>query len=288
MRSLAIDPARTQVRFPTRLGALDKQHLLRRLPCLAAGGGAILYRSIVQVAKVPGRLRLPSAIGLASALWIAAGSADAQPYGSPRNQGTAPAGPDIVGTWSGQAPGQGGMNQVSDDYEPDGSFVSVMMLPNGSMTRAWGHYQVSPDQQGQVRIDFSIQGWLPRQVCTQVPGFPLKCGAYEIPRSASATLRFTSPASFQVNGATMSRDPAPPLLRAQVPERYVQGAPAPVQPNIPQPVMPGGRRYVSPFAGGDGGGSSGARCDDNHQRVLCNMNNGNFIRSNGCLVCVGP
>ena len=240
------------------------------------------------MAKLSGCVRLLIVVGLASGLQAAVGAADAQPYGSARNQGTVRAGPGIVGTWSGQAPGQGGMSQMSDDYEPDGSFVSVMRLPNGSMTRFWGRYQVSPGQQGLTSIQFDIQGWLPRQICTQVPGFTLKCNAYDIPRSSSATLQFISPDSFQVNGATMSRDPAPQLLGAQVPERYVQNAPAPFQPNIPQPVMPGGGRYVSPFPTGGGGGSGDGRCDDNHQRVLCNMNNGNFIKSNGCLVCVGP
>jgi hypothetical protein len=160
-----------------------------------------------------------------------------------------PDGLTLVGTWSGQRPGQNGMDRISEYYGPDGSFVSVLQLGNGTMTRVWGAYRLSPYSPTQGRLEFQAQGVLPRQICAQAPGFPVRCGPNQTPVSNSADIQFTSPASFQTNGMTMMRDPHPYLLQQPVPEQLVLAVPAPVNPGIPQPMPPA---HITPNGPGVG------------------------------------
>lgn len=161
------------------------------------------------------------------------------------------AGNPLVGSWSGQRPSQGGMDRITDLYQPDGSFVSVLQLPNGTIQRMWGMYRLAPAGPGQFRIDFQLQGHLPLQICAQAPGSPMSCRPNDVPQSVSGMVTMTSPASFQVNGIMMARDDAAPLLRAAVPQQLVLGIPAPVQPQMRQPVMPTLHPYQTPNGPGN-------------------------------------
>ena len=153
---------------------------------------------------------------------------------------------DLTGAWSGQRPGQGGMDHITDSYQPDGSFVSVLQLPNGTVQRLWGHYQATPTAPNAGRVDFQVEGHLPLQICAQAPGFPVNCRPNQVQGSATANITMTSPSSFMVNGIVMSRDPAPYLLQQRVPEQLVLAARAPVQPQMQQPVMPTLHPYQTP------------------------------------------
>ncbi|HEX3919962.1 MAG TPA: hypothetical protein VHW60_21695 [Caulobacteraceae bacterium] len=161
------------------------------------------------------------------------------------NQAAAQGGPSIVGAWSGQSPAQGGMARGADLYNADGSFVSVMQLPNGTIERVWGLYQATPQSANQLSVQFQVQGYLPTQICAQAPGFAVQCNPTPPPSPGTQTVVLTSPTSLQVNGTTMQRDNAPALLQVNVPQQLVLNAQAPTQPNIPQPVAPGGARYNS-------------------------------------------
>jgi hypothetical protein len=173
----------------------------------------------------------------------------ADPGMAPADPSTAPAqsndAPSIVGAWSGQSAGQGGVSHGTDLYNADGTFVSVSQLPNGTMQRFWGLYRVTPVSPYQLTVEFQLQGVLPRQICAQTPGFPMGCRPYSPPAPPPETVTFTSPTTLQVNGITMQRDNAPYLLQQNVPQRLVMNAQAPVQPHMRQPVMTGGARYNS-------------------------------------------
>ena len=179
------------------------------------------------------------------------------------------------------------MNQISEYDGPDGSFVSVLRLPNGTMQRVWGHYRATQVSDSQMQTQFEVEGWLPREICTQSPGYQMQCSPYTIPTSGSGTLTFVSPTAFVANGVTMMRDPSPYLLQQQMPERAIVYGQAPAQPGMQQPgmqqpVVPGGSRYVPLNR------PAGPQCDDLQQQRLCAINNGHYERSGGCLVCVPP
>ena len=181
----------------------------------------------------------------------------------------APSFVDLSGAWSTQRPGpQGGMERFTDLYRPDGSFVSVHQLPNGTMERAWGRYREEPLTPGRVRMVFELQGWLPRFICAQAPGFPVRCQPYRMPRTRMAIFTATSDSSLQVNGMTVRRDPAPFLLRERVPERVLVAAAAPVQPMMRQPVMPMMHPYQTP----NGPGQAISRANHANAQDFINLN----------------
>jgi hypothetical protein len=138
------------------------------------------------------------------------------------------------------------MTRVTEAYMPDGSFVSVQQLPNGTLQRTWGHYQATPVSQYELRMDFQVDGWLPRQICSQAPGFPVHCQPYEVPRGTSSVMAMTSQSSFQASGVMMMRDSNPYLLQQPVPDQVLLAAQAPVAPQMTQPVMPQLNPYRTP------------------------------------------
>lgn len=187
----------------------------------------------------------------------------------------------LVGAWSGTTPGQGGLELHTEWFGQDSSYVSVERLPNGSMQRFWGTYRATPAGPGQLSVDFHAVGWLPHEICTQVPGFATKCVPYNPPLSASLRLQFTSASTLQINGSTLARDASPRLLQQPVPERLMQQGNAPVHPNITQPIAPGGTRYQTPHDPGRPGG------DDLQQERICAVNNGQIVvQQDGHKVCI--
>ncbi len=176
---------------------------------------------------------------------------------------------DLSGAWSTQRPApQGGMERFTDLSRPDGSCVSVQQLPNGPIERAWGRYQEEPIGPGRVRMVYQLQGWLPRWICAQSPGFPVRCQPYRMQATRISVFTATSASAFQVNGLTVRRDPAPFLLRAPVPERLLLAVAAPVQPMMRQPVMPTLHPYQTP----NGPGEAISRANHANAQDFINLN----------------
>jgi len=189
----------------------------------------------------------------------------------------------LVGAWSGDSPAQGGMEHHTLSFGQDGTYVSVEQYPNGSVQRIWGVYSASAQSETQMTVVAQRRGWLPHQICAQAPGFAAKCRAYTPPNEkVSLTLSFTSASSFEVNGATLTRDDAPYLLQQQVAGKLLLHVAAPVKPNIAQPVARPGIRYQSP------GNTGGSGCDNMQQNRICTVNDGRIVIENGCEVCVSP
>ncbi len=186
--------------------------------------------------------------------------------------------PNVTGAWSWQSPGQNGMDRNTLLFQPDGNFVRVSQLGNGTMLRSWGQYRLNQVGPSQAALQSQTQGWLPREICAQAPGFPMNCQPAPRPVDMSFTMNFTSPSSMEAEGVTLFRDNAPYLLQQPVPERAVSAVPPPYSPQPRGPVYSGGG--VTPGIGG--------RCDDLQQRRICSINDGRLVSSNGCLVCVAP
>lgn len=159
-------------------------------------------------------------------------------------------GAELVGAWSGQRPGQAGMDHVTTAYQPDGSYVSAMQLPNGTIERIWGKFKVTPLPAQQMRVDFRVDGVLPRQICAQAPGFPMNCRPNVIQNTITSVITPKSASSFEVNGMTMMRDSAPYLLQQRIPEQLVMAVAAPAAPRITQPTMPTLHPYETPHGPG--------------------------------------
>lgn len=191
----------------------------------------------------------------------------------------------MLGVWSGETPGQGGMVHGSDQYTPGGSYVSAMQLPNGSIQRIWGSYRAQQTSPRQIHLSLRTQGFLPRQICAQAPGFPVRCSPNQVPPSMEMDVNFVSPSVIQVNGIAMRRSGGSPLLTAQVPEQLVLAAAAPVAPNIRQPVMPNGPGHYTPTGPGSVQGMH--RDDQMQQYRICAVNGGQVVREQGGTVrCV--
>jgi hypothetical protein len=195
---------------------------------------------------------------------------------------TAFAAPELLGAWSTTLPGQGGMTQVTESFDADGHFVTVRREPNGTMMRVWGDYRSVAVSPTAVRVESRLQGWAPRQICAQAPGFPVRCNAFTPPEPQAAVLDFVSPDAFRQEGLVVQRDRHPGLLAQQVSDRLVLAAPAPVQ---------------APLAGGGGGSGGGSRyvtptdpSAGNHgeiqQRRICSINGGSLVVVSGRLTCV--
>ncbi|WP_158746242.1 hypothetical protein [Acidisphaera sp. L21] len=159
--------------------------------------------------------------------------------------------PSVLGAWSWQSPGQGGMDQNTTLFQPDGSYVRVSRLATGQTLRYWGQYQVVQTSPTQVTLQSHILGWLPVSTCMQVSGFAPQCQQVPRPPDASFPLAFTSPSTLQAQGVTLHRDSAPYLLQQQVPQQTMTMLNAPVQPSIRQPVMPAMHPYVTPNGPGN-------------------------------------
>jgi len=185
----------------------------------------------------------------------------------------------MVGTWSGEAPGQGGMVHGADQYMPDGTYVSVMQLPNGSVERIWGSYVARQTSARQIQLSLRMRGLLPREICAQAPGFPIRCSPNRAPEATTLEVNFVSSSSVQVNGVTMTRDRGSPLLAMQPPQRLVLAARAPVAPQMRQPVMPAMHPYTTPTGPGS---VQGMRADDQAQQYrICAVNGGQVIQLQG-------
>ncbi len=205
------------------------------------------------------------------------------PQGSPNEQ----LGPmDITGGWSTEVSGPQGVTRAAAVYGSDGTFVTLMQLPNGSIQKIWGTYTATQISPTQVQLEGQTQGWLPQQICAEAPGFPMRCQPYTVPPTESVTVQFTSPSTIEADGALWNRDPSPALLQAQVPAQVVNTVPAPVQPIIPQPVDPNNPDAGNPDAGNPGAGNPG--CDDLQQERLCTVNDGTIVMEGGCEKCLSP
>jgi hypothetical protein len=208
---------------------------------------------------------------------IFASVTQAQPY-SPREDARSVS---LLGTWAGRNGGSRG----ADQYNPDGTYVSVLQLANGTVERIWGVYEARQTAQRQLHVSLSVRGFLPAQICAQAPGFPVQCRPNQVPLQQDADVVFTSPSTFEVNGVTMRRGAGSPLLQMRVPDRLVLAAQAPVQPQMRQPVMPS----INPYRTPTGPGSvEGMRQDDQMQQYrICAVNGGQVVKEYGGAVrCV--
>jgi hypothetical protein len=208
-----------------------------------------------------------------------------QPNQFPQGPSNGAAGPmDITGGWSTEVSGPQGVTRAAAVYGNDGTFVTLMQLPNGSIQKIWGTYTATQVAPGQIQLNGQTQGWLPQQICAEAPGFPMRCQPYTVPPTQSVTVQFTSPSTIEADGALWNRDPSPALLQAQVPAQVVNNVPAPVQPIIPQPFDPNNPQPISPnnpVAGNPG-------CDDLQQERICTVNDGTIVMSGGCEKCLAP
>ena len=157
----------------------------------------------------------------------------------------------LQGAWSWLSPGQGGADQNTVLFQPDGSYTRVSRLATGQLLRYWGTYATAPAGPAQLRLQSSTQGWLPTAVCAQVPGFPARCSPAPRPPEMAFVVQFTSPNTLLAQGVTMQRDASPALLQAQVPQQSMAVARGPSQPLIQQPVMPALHPYVTPNGPGN-------------------------------------
>jgi hypothetical protein len=160
-------------------------------------------------------------------------------------------GSGLAGAWSWQSPGQGGTDQNTTLFQPDGTYVRVSRLTSGQTLRYWGQYQVVQISPTQARLQSHILGWLPTSTCVQAPGFAPQCQQVPRPPDGSFPFEFTSPTTLLAQGMTLHRDPSPYLLQQQVPQQTMTILNAPVQPNIRQPVMPALHPYVTPNGPGN-------------------------------------
>jgi hypothetical protein len=145
--------------------------------------------------------------------------------------------PSVVGTWSNQQPGQGGMVQTTVGMGSDNTFAVETQLPNGSRMRIWGTFQATQLSDNTIRVVQQIVDWSPHQVCTEAPGFDPHCNAFQPPPPQPLLLTFESADSYQVDGNVWSRDPDAALLRQPVPDPLMQYAQAPSAPIMRQPVI---------------------------------------------------
>jgi hypothetical protein len=181
----------------------------------------------------------------------------------------------LLGVWIGRNAGSNG----ADQYNPDGTYVSVAQLANGTVERIWGVYQVRPLSSHQLHVSLTVRGVLPRSICAQAPGFAVQCRSNQVPPHQETDVIFTSPSSFQVNGITMSRSSGSPLLQIEVSDRLIMAAQAPVQPQMRQPVAPTLRPYATPTGPGS---VQGMRQDDQMQQYrICAVNGGQVVKEYG-------
>ncbi len=235
----------------------------------------------------------------AVALGLLAAPARAQTYGQPFQPGSQSQpgyGPDpghysgepqtgvlsLVGTWSGFSTGSAGLLQQSEAFSADGKFVTVSRQASGLIGRYWGFYRVTPIGPNQFRLETQLQGFLPRESCSQVPGSPMNCHTMQLPPYQVMTVTFTSPNQVSMtNGVSEQRDDQPMLLQAQAPERWVTMLQSPAPAPAPAPVAPSYRPSYSsrptPYRNG---------CpSDDGQTALCKYS-GRLVPSGGCLRCV--
>ena len=205
-------------------------------------------------------------------------------------------GPSLVGTWSGQRAVEGGLIEESDAFSGDGKFVSVRRLANGLIARFWGYYRASPAGLNQLRVEFQLQGSLPRQVCRQAPGYAPQCQPFQVPANDTVLVTFSSPDQFLSVSQTIqgppiaeARDSQAPLLQVQAPQQWVINV-LPPQSAPSTPTAPVVTPYQSPINRGPATNipGLGGNCDDLQQRRICSINDGALVRGpNGCLVCTG-
>ena len=157
--------------------------------------------------------------GAAVALALLAAPSWAQSNGQPyQPQG----GLSLVGTWSGYSVGSQGTIPQSEAFSENGQFVTVSRQSNGFIGRYWGNYRTTPIGPNQLRLETQLQGYLPRETCSQVPGNPPNCHPMPLQPYSVTTVTFSSPYQMSTdNGVTEQRDNQPALLQAQAPERWV-------------------------------------------------------------------
>ena len=171
--------------------------------------------------------------------------------GSAAGQQNTPGAFSLVGAWTGEAPAQGGHLRTTLAFNQDGTFVSVTRYPNGGAEKSWGGYSAQARSPTQIHLDVRRQDWAPHQMCSQAPGFTVKCANYDPPPTTSVDVTVISTTSIQVLGVQLSRDTSPDLLNQPVPEQAFTMARAPVTPNIRPPVMPTLHPYQTPHGPGE-------------------------------------
>jgi hypothetical protein len=155
---------------------------------------------------------------------------------------------DPSGAWSWQTPSPEGTGHSTLLLRPDGNFVKVSQLPNGTLFRVWGTWRGNMVAPGQLRVDWHFEGYRPQTSCVVIQGFGQRCQPVPAPRDGFDMYTVTSPSTMQSGGTTLFRDQQAALLQAPIPDPSVIAGRTPVQPNIPQPVMPGGGGgYQTPY-----------------------------------------
>jgi len=144
----------------------------------------------------------------------------------------------LVGTWSWNSPGQGGMDHNTIGFGANGSYVRVSQLTNGELLRYSGTYRAAQVSGNQVQVLTHTTAWLPTRMCAQAPGFAARCQAVRPPPESPLVMQFASANMMRAQGMTLVRDRSPYLLQQRVQASVTMGVRAPTQPNIRQPVMP--------------------------------------------------
>jgi hypothetical protein len=214
--------------------------------------------------------------------------AGAQQYGAPQPQQdqSAPASLTITGTWSNMSQGQAGQTETTYGFGQDGTFAQVQQSQNGEESRFCGTYTVNQVSANSMQLSLQINGFLAQIVCVQIPGFPPRCNQQSGPSTMSGVIAFNSDSSVEIGGETFTRDSNPTLLNLQIPQQLTLNGTAPTPPVMAQPVdpnNPGGGAM-----GSNDSGDGGSQCDDLQQERLCAINNGHYVQSAGCMMCVPP
>ena len=200
--------------------------------------------------------------------------------------------PSMVGAWSSQKSSQFGPIQQTDAFSQDGRYVSVAAWQQtGLIVRVWGTYRASPAGPNQLTVELQMQGSMPQQICVPSQGSSPLCRPFDAPpQTATVTVTFTSPSSFQAitqndPSAEMrlaTREPNPVLLQRQVAPQQMLNLPAPA----PLPYVPSPPSYPTPYRSPSYSSNPGPKCDDGHTRTICMIREGRLVSSGGCLVCV--
>ena len=189
--------------------------------------------------------------------------------------------PSLVGTWNGQTDDG---SRLANHFEADGRFTVALQSANGLRTRMWGHYTLSADRSGKVRLDLRYEGWLPKRSCREPLGGARECTPTEFDQETDL-LSFPAPDTLSIDEASdnsppivLRRDGDPTVLNAPVPEQYVD-----TSPDVPV-VLP----YGSPSRRRDRSYDTAACEGDTQQRAICGINDGRLVHDHyGCLKCIG-
>jgi len=155
----------------------------------------------------------------------------------------------LLGAWTSQQPGGGGIVVSTVLYNPNGTYVITTHLPDDTLTRSWGQYRVQQVGPNQWQVDTQVTGYLPQQICIQVPSGARDCSQANFPMGSSSTLTSFNGPSVMLNnaGETWQRDPQPVLLQVQVPAVDVEMVAGPPPTMVAPPLTPGAGAYIRPY-----------------------------------------